>query len=641
MGNTGCCQTDSDAKDVVVAAEPGLKQPTLPTAEGWFPETKPRPLSLPKSVAKMGLTAWNDQGPLKALLKTLTASCAASTVEEAVQEVKGFMSLGHNMWAYAYLRALSAKNVDLYYGMLLAEPALLLPVAYTPTVGEACQKFGCMPLFPRGCYVSVTDRGNLKAVLTEYAEQNLPKTNGKFDCQCIVFSDGGRILGLGDLGTFGMGIPLGKLDLYTVCGGFDPNKTIPVMIDAGCLGPEGNSAKLVIRDHEFYTGLRQDRVRSKSAANTLVNTAYYGSNSFIGEFMKAATDLFGTGCLLQFEDFNSNDAFPLLAEYRNKYLCYNDDIQGTASVAVAAILGGIKIQRPQSKSLIQEARSLRFLFHGAGSANLGGASLLLQEAGVPASSIYVTNSSGLIWRSADGKEGSFKNDEQKAVAVNGKPSCASDLVSIIKHVRPNVLIGAVGRAPGCFTQEVIKTLLDVQPPSFRPIVFALSNPKTQAEITAENCYKFSDGKAIFGSGTRFEECQVNGKSREPGQVNNFFIFPGMSFGAMACQSSSIPEKFFMVAAEAVANCLDAHDIAVESVVPHPSRIREVAEAVALAAVLHAQDTGLAQKKLGSNEQQVAATLKGMMWNPKPLHNRAQRTFHRCRSDFGNCAHHDE
>merc|ERR1740138_1534219 len=174
----------------------------------------------------------------------------------------------------------------------------------------------------------------------------------QYECQCIVFSDGGRILGLGDLGTWGMGIPIGKLDLYTVCGGFDPNRTIPVIIDAGCLDPEGNTAKLVIRDHELYTGCKQDRVKHKSEAGTQVNTAFFGPDSFIGEFMSAAKELFGKACLLQFEDFNSNDAFPLLAEYRNKFLSYNDDIQGTASVAVAALLGALKLRDPECTDLI-------------------------------------------------------------------------------------------------------------------------------------------------------------------------------------------------------------------------------------------------------------------------------------------------
>jgi len=573
-------------------------------------------LSLGKSVAAAGgIKKWNEHPNIKALLKTLDASCKATTVDEALAEVRGLMSLGHNLWAFAYLKVLQYKDLDLCYRMLLAEPALLLPVAYTPTVGEACQKYGLLPQVPRGCYVCIEDRGNLKAVVEEYASQHLSKgPDGKYMCDCIVFSDGGRILGLGDLGVWGMGIPAGKLDLYTVCGGFDPRKTIPLIIDAGC----NNAA---VREHELYTGLKKERVKVRSAAGTDVNAAYYGEGNMIEEFMTAATDLFGKGCLLQFEDFNSNDAFPLLAEYRNKFLTYNDDIQGTAAVAVAAVLGGIKIQMPNETNLIGKMRELKYLFVGAGSANLGAASLIAQEGGVPVSSITVTNSKGVIWRSEDGKEGTFKNDEQKGVAQIGQPDfpCgAGDLVCIIKNLKPDVIIGATGVAPGSFTKEVIEAMLEVQaakPTPLRPIVFALSNPKTQAEIVAADCYKFSGGKCIYGSGTRFPSETVDGKLREPGQVNNFFIFPGMSFGAVQCGATSIPEKFFMAAAEAVANSLDAHDIDVESVVPNPERIRDVNHNVAIACVLEAQAAGLASKTLGKDAASVSAALKAAMWVP--------------------------
>ena len=306
-----------------------------------------RPLSLPKSVAAFGgIAKWNAQPRLAQQTKMVDAACTAATVAEALEEVRGIMNMGHNLWAYSYLRKLYAKDAMLYYGALAADPALLLPVAYTPTVGEACQKFGKMPLYSRGCYVSILDRGNVKAVLQEYAEAMLPKdADGKYDCQCIVFSDGGRILGLGDLAAWGMGIPIGKLDLYTVCGGFDPSRTIPVILDAGCFPPSGNSAGLDIRGDPLYTGTKQDRTVHTSEAGTQVNSAYYGADSFVGEFMGAAAGLFGPQCLLQFEDFNSNDAFPLLAEYRDQFLTYNDDIQGTASVAVAAVLGGLRIQK--------------------------------------------------------------------------------------------------------------------------------------------------------------------------------------------------------------------------------------------------------------------------------------------------------
>lgn len=583
---------------------------------------RPRLLSLPKAVvAAGGLSAWNRHPNLKVLTRAVATICKAQTVQEALAELRGIMSLGveHNLGAYVYLRKLAFDNPSLYYATLMSEPSLLLPVAYTPTVGEACQKYGFMPLYPRGCYVSVSDRGNVKAVLEEYAEAMLRKDqHGRYKCQCMVFSDGGRILGLGDLGTFGMGIPVGKLDLYTVCGGFDPEQTIPVILDAGCSGTEGNSAHLVVRDGDMYTGLRQDRVKHRSAAGTDVNSCYYGEDGFVGEFMRAAVSLFGSRCLLQFEDFNSNDAFPLLAEHREKFLTYNDDIQGTASVAVAAVLGGIKLLKPSVTNLLAEVRKMTFLFHGAGSANLGAAALLINEAGVPPTQVVCTNSRGVIWRSEDDREGSFRNQEQRAVAQIGRPEYDStDLVAVVDNTKPDVLIGAVGVAPGCFTREVIEAMVRVQekPDGLRPLVFALSNPSSQAEITAADCYRFSNGRAIFGSGTRFPELAVNGRQREPGQVNNFFVFPGLSFGAYCCGSRTIPERFFLTAAEAVANSLDVHDIEVDSVLPSPERIREVAQNVATAVVLDAQALGLATIHLGDDAESVTATLKKQMWNP--------------------------
>merc|ERR1719277_1244875 len=413
-----------------------------------------------------------------------------------------------------------------------------------------------MPLYRRGCYISITDRGNIKQVLEDYAAAELQKdVDGKYMCDCIVFSDGGRILGLGDLGAWGMGIPIGKLDLYTVCAGVNPYRTVPVVIDAGCAGAAGNTDRLEIRDSELYTGSKQDRVTHKSGAGTVVNSAYYGEGNMIEEFMQAATDLFGKRCLLQFEDFNSNDAFPLLAEYRDRFLTYNDDIQGTAAVTVAGLLGAIKLRKPECTDLISELKKEVFLFHGAGSANIGALLLLANEAGVPRSQLFVTNSRGIIWKSEDGSEGSFRNDEQKEFAQVGKPLFdGKDLVAAVEHIRPTSIIGAVGRDPNCFTKEVVDAMVRVNGES-RPGIYALSNPKTQAEITSVDCWTWSAGRAIYGSGTGMESLELEGKMFCPGQVNNVYIFPGMSMGAVCCQASTIPERFFMVTAEAVANSL--------------------------------------------------------------------------------------
>eukprot|EP00947_MAST-08B_sp_MAST-8B-sp1_P005587 g5587.t1 len=556
------------------------------------------------------------------------------------------IQLGHYLYAYMYMRNLADRNPDLCYATILAEPSMLLQIMYTPTVGEACQKFGLMPLYSRGCYVSISDRGNIRAVLEEYAatELEVDPGTGKPACDCIVFSDGGRILGLGDLGAWGMGIPLGKLDLYTVCGGLNPRRTVPCILDAGCFDSSRNTARLVIRDHDQYTGERRDRVTHLSEGGTVVNSAYYGADSMVGEFMQAATDLFGTHCLLQFEDFNSNDAFPLLAEYRDKYLTYNDDIQGTAAVTVAGILGGLKLKNPGEKDLIGALRREYYLFHGAGSANLGALKLLHAEGGVPKSRLAVTNSRGLIWKSADGADGSFRNAEQAEFARVGevRDYNPKDLVAVVEDVQPSCLIGAVGVAPGCFTKPVIAALMKVNgcqgavgqeggPDSKqkvyakhgthsneRPIVFALSNPKTQAEITAKDAYEWSEGHAIYGSGTQFDPVTIGAQRFDPGQVNNVYIFPGLSMGAVACQASSIPERFFMVAAEAVANSLSQADLEADRVMPHRSRLREVAQNVATATAVEAQKLGLAGRVLGKDWDEVHAAIGEMMWLPEGM-----------------------
>ena len=205
-----------------------------------------RPLSLPRQVAQRGgIAAWNEHPELRQLARFISSMCTATFTEAALSELRAVVSLGHNLWGYAYMRTLYNRLPDVYYGALLAAPSELLPIVYTPTVGEACQKFGKMPFSRRGCYISVRNRGSIKKVLEEYAAAELTRgADGRFLCDCIVFSDGGRILGLGDLGAWGMGIPIGKLDLYTVCAGVNPYRTVPVLIDAGCFDRDGNTDHL-------------------------------------------------------------------------------------------------------------------------------------------------------------------------------------------------------------------------------------------------------------------------------------------------------------------------------------------------------------------------------------------------------------
>lgn len=386
-----------------------------------------------------------------------------------------------------------------------------------------------------------------------------------------------------------------------------------------------------------------------------MNACYFGPGNAIDEFMAAAVTVFGRHVLLQFEDFNSNDAFPLLKATRDRFLTYNDDIQGTAAVTVAGILGGLRLRHPDAPQLAPLLKGETFLFHGAGSANLGAAALLVGSAGVDPARIFMTNSKGLIWRAAlaagagattaASERGNYRNEEQRRFAREGKPPFRSEaLADVIAAVRPTVLVGAVGVAPGCFDRQVVEALLQAHAPSRawlerwamagpppraagggndgrggaavdRPIVFALSNPKTQAELTAEDAYGWSDGRLIFGSGTSFEPVAVDGRVRAPGQVNNVYIFPGLSFGAAMCRATTLPDEVFLLAAEAVARALSAAELAEDRVVPHPARLREVGLSVATATVLGCQRLGLATRRLGEDEASVRAALSGMMWLP--------------------------
>jgi malate dehydrogenase (oxaloacetate-decarboxylating)(NADP+) len=233
--------------------------------------------------------------------------------------------------------------------------------------------------------------------------------------------------------------------------------------------------------------------------------------------------------------------------------------------------------------------------------------------------VLICGSKGLIWASEDGSQGVFKNDEQKALAYRGKPAFACEsLVDVIKGVKPTVLVGAVGVSPNCFTKEVVYGMMQSVGSGGRPIIFALSNPKSQSEITAENCYRWSNGAAIFGSGTHFDSVEVGGKRHSPGQVNNVYIFPGMSFGAICCQAKTIPERLFLVAAEAVANSLSQQDFDESRVIPHRDHVQRVNLNVATAVVQEAQRLSLARRNLGADAAAVRAALEGMMWKPDGL-----------------------
>jgi malate dehydrogenase (oxaloacetate-decarboxylating)(NADP+) len=433
------------------------------------------------------------------------------------QQQRVLRQLGHkatDIERYIYLMQLLDEDETLFYHVLMSDPARFLPIVYDPTVGEACLKFGHIYRRPRGMYVSLKHKGRVRNVL-----ENWPKK----DVRVICVSTGGRILGLGDLGANGMGIPIGKLQLYTACAAVPPYGLLPVLLDCGTDNRE-------LLEDPLYLGLRQPRPTQQEEMD-----------AFADEFVQAVQDVF-PNCCIHFEDWRGTDALRYLARYRDKVSCYNDDIQGTGSITVAGLLNAMKIKK-------ENLKDQRVLFLGAGSAGIGIADMIVSAMELEGASerqaqdnVWLFDINGLIEIT--------RTDlipEQKPYAHPHPPT--RDLVSAINSIKPTILIG-VSTIGGAFTQAVVEAMSKVNE---RPIIFALSNPTDHVECTAEQAYTWSKGKALYAAGVQFPPVKYDGKTFLPGQANNFYIFPAVGLAIFATNTKRVTDEMFIVAAKAVAD----------------------------------------------------------------------------------------
>ena len=452
------------------------------------------------------------------------------------------------------LDSLHATDEDLYFRLLTRYTAEYMPVVYTPTVGEYCQRFSHIFRYPRGLFISYQHAGHVRDVIERAPNKEV---------DVIVVTDGERILGIGDQGINGMGIPIGKLSLYTACAGIDPAKTLPVVLDVGTNREE-------YLNDPLYLGLRKPRSRGPEY------------RALVDEFITEARRRW-PNVLIQFEDFGNQNAFKLLADYQEKILCFNDDIQGTASVVVSGLYSAMRIKK-------EKLTDQMFLFFGAGEAACGIANLiadalvsegLSREEALKHCALF--DSKGLVTKS--------RMDE---LAAHKKPFAhdyakCTDFVEAIKMIKPTGIIG-VAAQPRTFTTEVLEEMAKLNE---RPIIFALSNPTSRAECTAEEAYRVTKGKALYASGSPFAPVEYEGKTFVPRQGNNSYVFPALGLGAVFSRSKWMPDGMFLVAAKKLAELVTDADLEQGSLYPSLDDIRPVSVKIGAAVAAYAYDNGLA------------------------------------------------
>ena len=494
--------------------------------------------------------------------------------EQLIRAYANFQRQTEPLDKYVFLTLLQNRNETLFYKLLETYPEEMIPIIYTPTVGQACLDYGVIFRRPRGMFISIRERGRIAEVLRHW-----PQT----DVRMIVVTDGERILGLGDLGVLGMGIPVGKLALYTSCAGLHPGYCLPITLDVGT-----NNKSL--HDSPTYLGLSQHRVRGEEY------------DAFIGEFVTAVKQVFPRA-LLQWEDFGNTNAFRLLHDYQKRICSFNDDIQGTAAVALAGMIAAL---RETGQPLVEQ----KLLFLGAGEAGTGIADLFTAaaiDAGLTETAArercWFVDSQGLVVR------GRLQDLAPHKVPYAHEHRPVASLAEAVEILRPTALIGVSG-TPAKFTEEIIARMAGINQ---RPVIFALSNPTSQAECTAETAYRASAGRAIFASGSPFPAVEFEGRSFVPGQGNNVYIFPGVGLGALVVEATEVSERMFLVAARTLADLVTAEDLAIGRIYPSLTRIREVSVKIATEVAKEAIHSGLAGICLA--DDQVEAAVRECLFQP--------------------------
>jgi len=532
----------------------------------------PRGVDLLRDPALNKGTAFTEAEREALGLRGLLPPLVAAQEEQVGRALENLRRVPDPLDKYIRLEALHTRNEALFYRVLLEHPDEMLPIIYTPTVGLACQRFGHIYTRPRGIYVTAADRGRVAAVLRNWPYREV---------DIIVVTDGERILGLGDLGANGMGIPVGKLALYSACAGVHPNRTLPVTLDVGT----NNSALL---EDPLYLGLKQRRVTGPDY------------DALVEEFVVATQALF-PGVVVQFEDFANHNAFRMLRKYRDRICTFNDDIQGTASVALAGVLSALRVTGGRM-------RDQKLLFMGAGEAATGISDLLctaIQADGLPEQAarerLWLFDSHGLVVKS----RGDLA--EHKLGYAHDHPP-VSNFLAAIEALQPTGIIG-VAAVGGTFNEPVLRKMAEL---NRRPIVFALSNPTSKAECTAEQAYHWTDGRGLFACGSPFDPVTVNGKTHVPRQGNNSYVFPGVGLGAIVAKARRVTDEMFLAAAHTLSERVTEQDLAQGSLYPPLARVRDVSAHIAAAVAEVAYAKGLAGRPRPAD---VLADVRSQMYDP--------------------------